>query len=453
MSAEGSRGPDFSETQRDVASALVKSGNVAHIQVVSNSNNRHERFRQVNSEINRVSDLMICLVNDDKTQGGAGGTNELVERAIQGQKPILIVRYKCNNDEIKFENEWCNLEHAVIPTIPREILHLENDEFTGILPSIQEYCKPLKKMASEQSRSQRKFFQHAAAWVILAHIVATFCATLVLSYPKHKHVKDYNEPKTTKLVEEKLQEEGTPKNSGKLAKTTLLLAELLMLFLGWRWHQKLHHSNTGVRWATARVVAEIARSISSIFPMHFYLEHLFRLALPYRFRYLLRTLNVLHLNSTSETTDNWRDVRKRYLSQRVEDQINYYQKANEKDRNRLKMFNIMFLACVVAAFIATLLKLVLLIVGTQIELNWLLGILAVLLPVLAVGGLSWASALDYQARIETYSETIGFLRRQKKLIVSADTNAEFEKLVFQTEAVLLGEVTNWYSRRANINVA
>lgn len=82
----------------------------------------------------------------------------------------------------------------------------------------------------------------------------------------------------------------------------------------------------------------------------------------------------------------------------------------------------------------------------------LLGILAIVLPVVAVSGLSWAAAFDCEARIETFAETGGFLRRQRPVLEMADTEAEFERLLVETEMVLLGEIANWYSRRANTHI-
>ena len=82
-----------------------------------------------------------------------------------------------------------------------------------------------------------------------------------------------------------------------------------------------------------------------------------------------------------------------------------------------------------------------------------LGSLAVTLPVLAVGGLSWTAAVDCEARVQTFEETLHFLRRQRPYLEQAASGPEFDRLLIETETVLLGEISNWYSRRSNKNVS
>lgn len=67
----------------------------------------------------------------------------------------------------------------------------------------------------------------------------------------------------------------------------------------------------------------------------------------------------------------------------------------------------------------------------------------------AVGGLSWAAVLDSEARVETFGETLDFLKRQRPFLEQATSAAEFDRLLLETETILLGETTNWFSRRSN----
>jgi hypothetical protein len=54
---------------------------------------------------------------------------------------------------------------------------------------------------------------------------------------------------------------------------------------------------------------------------------------------------------------------------------------------------------------------------------------------------------------ETFGETLDFLTREWKMVVVADTGAEFDRLVIETETVLRGESANGYIRRAYTGVA
>ena len=88
----------------------------------------------------------------------------------------------------------------------------------------------------------------------------------------------------------------------------------------------------------------------------------------------------------------------------------------------------------------------------RVRSSALMGTLAIVLPVIAVGGLSWAAALDRQARVETFGETLNFLLRQRPHLEQADTVEEFDYLLLDTETELLGEIANWYSRRSTAGV-
>lgn len=70
----------------------------------------------------------------------------------------------------------------------------------------------------------------------------------------------------------------------------------------------------------------------------------------------------------------------------------------------------------------------------------------------AVGGLSWSAAIDCEARVETFGETLRFLRRQRPLLEQAASAGEFDGLLLETETTLLGETVNWFSRRSNTGV-
>jgi len=57
-----------------------------------------------------------------------------------------------------------------------------------------------------------------------------------------------------------------------------------------------------------------------------------------------------------------------------------------------------------------------------------------------------------EARIETFGETVAFLERQRRVIATATSRDEYDRLVVETESVLLGETANWFSRRANTSL-
>jgi hypothetical protein len=185
--------------------------------------------------------------------------------------------------------------------------------------------------------------------------------------------------------------------------------------------------------------------------------------MPDRIRPILRTLSVLKLRSTRPHRDEpWDALRDEYVGKRLDDeqsgQIPYYTKALATERPRLQNATRLFGVFSVLAIGATVVKVLAITptTGHALELpQWLtpaLGVLAIILPVLAVGTLSLAGAMDYEARTHTFGEVLTFLRRQRELLRHAVTRREFEGLMLETEARLLGETANWYSRRSYLGV-
>jgi hypothetical protein len=84
--------------------------------------------------------------------------------------------------------------------------------------------------------------------------------------------------------------------------------------------------------------------------------------------------------------------------------------------------------------------------------NWG-GLFAIALPVAAVGFLSWAAASDLEARARTYADMHAFLAHQVSQSRAARTARDFARLVRETEAPILEENLNWFSRRLFTSVA
>ena len=68
-----------------------------------------------------------------------------------------------------------------------------------------------------------------------------------------------------------------------------------------------------------------------------------------------------------------------------------------------------------------------------------ISILTVVLPVLAVGVLSWSAAMDYAARVNIFREMEQWLGQQAERIERTHSEHEFKRLVTSTEHRLLSE--------------
>lgn len=94
LEAIGSGGPDFTAEQKVEAERLLALPHIIQERVVSNASNRTDRFAETNWEINRVSDVVVCmsLLNSTPAAGKPGGTQDLLELARMSGKPALELR-------------------------------------------------------------------------------------------------------------------------------------------------------------------------------------------------------------------------------------------------------------------------------------------------------------------------------------------------------------------------
>lgn len=434
LAALGSSGqPDFTDEQRAQALALFDSPTIIHELVVGHSPHRHSRFHEVNQELLRISDVLICLVNADAEAGKSGGTRELINAALAAKKPLLELRLTLDEagNPVLFKH-WHNKHGFKLPCLPNELAGLAT-VLTGI-PTTNDYCQVLKAFASRLSSHKQRWFKFSALTIIVAHIAATGLA--VAGLISHHGPWFF----------------------------TLLLLEFLFLLVGFITHQYLHHSHAPKVWAMTRLVAEIARSVSAVDAVPGYLAHLFKLPFPSSLKPLLRTLNVLHLRDTHTLAEEtWQQRRDAYIQQRFDDaakgQLHYYQKQLRSAENWHGRANKAFLIGSGSAIVATLCELLLLFHLLPVCESWqhgldiVLGPLAIIMPVIAVAALSLAAAFDLDAHIHTYKEMLAFLDAQQQHLYAVVHETAFYAAAMETESRLLSETAAWYTRRAFTGVS
>lgn len=152
--------------------------------------------------------------------------------------------------------------------------------------------------------------------------------------------------------------------------------------------------------------------------------------------------------------------RDRYIDTRLtgpNGQLNYFEHAARNAQRRLAWANAGFWVFSGTAFVVTTAKLAVL-MGAASEATapaitaWA-GLLAIALPVAAVGFLSWAAASDLEARTKTYGDVHVFLSAQLERLRRADSPRAFARCVRETEVTIQGENLSWFSRRLCQGVA
>ena len=427
LNATGRQSPDFSPPQKQAARDLVASPHIIQQRVVSDSAERYLRFSDTNSEIVRVSDVLLCLVGEDQS-AQSGGTLELIEIAKKRGKPILLVTVHLHNGTPVLTPQWLNLHLFQLPVLPRQLhgmpsIQPDSDQPNPLgihnLPTAQGFAEHLKMHSSRMAKAHKGLFKTAALIIISTHILATVCAVIAVQF-REMHGLFW-----------------------------FLVPELVLLALGFTIHRRLHRREASQLWAMSRLIAELGRSQVAVGQQYLYLEYLFQLPFPASLRPLLRTLSVLHLASTAgASVTEWEVNRDRYIQQRLagnNGQIEFYARESARSFKLLRKAHAALNVFSLGAFAAAFCKL------THIfghHFSSILGPLAILLPVLAVAVLSLAAAFDLEARKHTFNDMLVFLRSQHKLLNEASTAREFGRLVLETESRLLGETVNWYSRRS-----
>jgi hypothetical protein len=433
LNAKGAGGKaDFDDAQQQQARELFNSPHVIQERVVSDAADRHTRFNDVNLELVRLSDVVVCLVDAAAAIGKSGGTHELMVDAQHRQRPLLEIRVRVDEAGTPgFSEQWHHRKNFCPPGLPGELSGLQT-ELTGI-PATGDYCKRLKDFASSKAKQHQTLFKNAALFIIGTHVAATGLAVAGL----------------------------TLHEAGFLP--VMVGVECLLLVSGFMIHQYLHHSHAAQVWALARLLAEIARSVTALREAPGYLTYLFNLPLPASLRPLLCTLNVLHLRDTRTFSAAWDKRRDNYIMSRFDHlgsgQIAYFKGKLKSARFWHTLASGAFLISSFCAILATLCELLMAFHVLPLPETWhhgletTLGPLAILLPVIAVAALSLAASFDLEARAHTYREMLDFLREQKKHLNNATSESAFCRLALETETRLLGENAGWYSRRAFTGVA
>jgi hypothetical protein len=425
--------PDFTPEEAAAAQRLFESPHILERRVASTALGRHERFEDVNLEISRQADVVICLRREGPG-GRRGGTDHLVEESNARHRPCLTIEVTVDPEgQVSFTKNWLNLDQFQSPRLPAELRGL------GASPEpvvgVGEYCAALKNFASGQSRWKQNIFRWCALVIIGTHVGATLLALLAIKMHKSETVP------------------------------WLLCVELLLLIAGFLTHIYLHSSRAAPAWAMSRLVAEIARSVLNLKGVPSRLTHLFSLPLPETLQPLLKTLNVLHLAEIqSHPSPLWSDTRDGYVQLRLEDptrgQLPFYRKGTRRAEGWLHLAHRVFFVASLSAFAATLLKFILV---SRPQLHWLTGgdgepvkvvagFLAVILPLIAVAALSLAASVDLEAQAKIYHKMVHDLEMQRQLLQKAPTERAFVSQALETERQLVGETLAWYWRRSFTNV-
>jgi hypothetical protein len=404
---------------------LLENRNVIEVRIVSESADRRTRFSDCGYRIVHECDVLIAaLPEEDLNEGGKpGGTRETLLHAEAAGRRFFRVTLK---------------EGLPVESSPgREALPGSADEVYAwtVAPASSSDAHPeiraLKETASAMAGRHKAFFHYSSSFVLATHLTATAISVWSLADLPNGGVTRW-------------------------AKPILLLAGLgIYFFLN---HRKPHRD-----WVTARLVAELCRSVLAVRGLSGHLAYLREFHLP-GCHELVRALNILHLRSARGGIAAPREFAERYLRERIGGgpdagpgaQIEHYGSRRATAFQRRGWLETAFYAFTVVALIFATLHALSPADGQFASAGQRIahGIVPVLFPVLAAAAASWVSVLDLDRRAELYGTMVAFLRQQRHSVDQAkESEAILVRAVHRTEHGLLQEVVEWYATHAHLRGA
>jgi hypothetical protein len=405
-------GKDFpTQASMDRSKARVSAKNVIELRVASQAQDRHLRFSECGYEIANACDVLIAAY-DPGLEGRKGGTKETLTFArFMGTRTI----------EIELTGDMAVVETAADAASRKEAgppPTIELDESTGkkaYLPEVD----ALKKETSSISRRFKNYFQYSAGFVVSAHVLATLIAGIAITY-------DLHEPWLTGV------------------KIIFLVAGIsLPVYLTKRAPQR--------HWATARMTAEMCRSVLALRGFPKPLGYLRSLVLP-ELDPLIQSLETLHLQASANNPMSPEDFASEYVRARINVQIEFYESRAARATRKRKV-----LECLFYVFSGTALATSLVYLYMELkdktrppDLEPLMKLIPIALPILAAACASLVSSLDLDRRIERFQTMAVFLREQRECLKSGGGAVILANVVDRVERALLHEVVEWYSKHTYV---
>lgn len=406
------------------------AGNVVEVRIVSLLPDRRERFSECGYEIVNECDVLIA-VHPGNSPGKPGGTVETMKHAAVLGRRIF---------EITLQDDQPARETPA-PEKPKKEAPAEEEAFAWRLepnPAIADrslaLLTALKDRASVVSGGEKNSFRWVAATAVWTHVAATIVAAVALAFGPHTD-----------------------------AHTVWLKgAKLVLLGFGFCVPFYFHHFRPRPerRWVTGRLVAELSRSVLAVRGLPGQLGYLRNFYLP-EYRQLIRSLNLVRLQSARSSTVGLTEFAQRYIKERIgepEDghppsirtQIGYFTRYAGSAGHWRHWFELGFYVFSFTALMCAAGYLFF-----HVETNsplWeraLFWFIPVVFPTAAAAFAGWISIMDYDRRAERFRELVRYLEEQRERIRHAAAGGILVRAVHRTEHALLQEVVEWHAKHSH----
>ena len=407
--------PDFgTEAALERSRRLAGGANVIEVQVASDSQERQMRFTECGYEVANSCDVLIA-VHAASAIKRPGGTIETLEFARTLGKRVITVPLE---DHLAISETGDLGPLGVDPDAPQldRLFTIKDPGAAGAqdhLPAVTE----LKRHASAISQRAKSYFQYSAGVAVTTHVLATVIAVAVLVYDYH--------------------------HLWAIAIKVLLLAVGLTLPI------YLHLRTPQHEWATARLVAELCRSVLALRGFPNRLSYLKALHLPELSRFV-QALEVLHLKAAARQPFDLPAFAKAYEANRINAQMAFYAQRARQAKKVRRALEWSFYVTSSAALISSIVYLYY--GGSENAQQLPTAVLnltrfcPIAFPVIAAACASLISTLDLDHRIDRFDSMVRFLTAQRGCLRTANSRITIVRIVNRVEQALLQEVVEWFAK-------
>ncbi|HEY6925852.1 MAG TPA: hypothetical protein VI653_20395 [Steroidobacteraceae bacterium] len=401
---------DFSPPEWERAQLMLTRAD--HVRVIDENGSREDAYLDCGMETVNDADVLIALWDGEPARG-KGGTADVVDYAKSIGKPMLII----DAGTLKTRREhWGSLDRGntslgELNQLPEAHARRSGNPFKAP-DNIFEFQQKCDAAASRRA----PHFRRLIVSTVLLHVLATVIAASALAYGLHHQALPW-----VKLL-------------------CLAGALGVALVLG-------RHAHSHGSWVRCRLAAEFCRSALATWGLPRAAPLFQDLHLPV-IRGLTRSLHILHTRSHAAQPVSMADFKRIYIAQRIDDQLGYYQRQEERALPLFVRLRAGFWIATILALLCTLAYAL----SHSLDLEaprWMTEsvfyFLPIVLPVIAAAFISMISINDLQRRVSRYREMKLMLADSRKQVAFCQTWNSLERIVLRTERALLQEVLEWHS--------
>ena len=404
--AEGDFKSDFSETDWDKARALLQRA--ARVESLVDAKDRNVGYLECGLATVEEADLMIAIWDGEPSRG-TGGTAEVVAHARNFGKPLILL----HPDRLTTQRERFASDSFSDPEM--EYLNRLPERTSTAIPSGMEPEQRVRrffaKVDAQAARIAPRFRRWVAASVIMNAIAAILTAAAI-GFGIHSRLLD--------------------------AVIFVLIAAAMVSIIQIK--RKHAHRN----WIRCRVAAEICRSSLATWNLGHVAAPVWFTQLG-DFRRLAKSIRLLQLRAGDKPRMDLAECRSEYLTNRVDDQIEYFRRRSRRLATALFIFTCSFWVFSAAAVARTIFTALAGVPLSELVVHALRSFLPIALPLAAGSALSLISIFDLNRQLASSKAMEAALRTARRQIEKCESFSSLRRAVENTENAFAGEFFEWFT--------